>query len=67
MKVTKVLQYDGTEREIAKLFREQIFHSICKGFDNKCQICPFNEMCSDVETILSEIEEKGTLTQKEEM
>lgn len=66
MKVKKVLQYDGTEREIVKLFREKIFHPACGGFDNLCKICPYNEMCSDIEEILSEIEEKGTLSQKEE-
>lgn len=38
MKVKKVLQYDGTEREIVKLFREKIFHPACGGFDNLCKI-----------------------------
>ena len=66
MKVKKVLQYDETEREIVKLFREKIFRPTCNGFSGLCKICPYNEMCSDIEDILSEIEEKGTLSEKEE-
>lgn len=66
MKVKTVLQYDGTEREIAKLFKEKIFNPACKGFDKFCEICPYTEICEDLEKILNEIETNGALSQKEE-
>lgn len=66
MKVKKVLQYDGTEREIAKLFRIKVFNPTCEEFNKLCEICPYNEMCEDLEKILNEIEKNGTLSQKEE-
>ena len=45
MKITKVLEFDGEDVAAMVHFREHIFHPMCEILTQRCQFCPFNEMC----------------------
>ena len=62
MTVKHYLEFNAKEREITKLFREEIKEKICDKFGSApCEDCPFCCICQDLGDILISITEEGIL------
>lgn len=55
MEITKTLEFNSEEVKTITHFRERIFHPMCDIFLNRCQICPFNKSCSDLEEFFDKV------------
>ena len=55
MKVAKVLEFDSEDVAAMVHFRAHIFHPMCEILTQRCQFCPFNEMCASLEEFLDKV------------
>ena len=49
MKVGKVIKFNYEDVKAITHVREQIFNSMCEALENRCDVCPFNVECSNIE------------------
>lgn len=49
MKIAKVIEFNEEDVKAMTHLRAHIFHPICDLLENRCQFCPFNEACANLE------------------
>lgn len=52
MKIAKVLEFNEEDVKAMVHLRTHIFHPMCDILANHCELCPFNETCSNLEEFL---------------
>lgn len=55
MKITKVLEFNSEDVKAIGHFRAHIFHPMCDILAHRCQFCPFNETCSNLEEFFDKV------------
>lgn len=52
MKIKKVLDFEKADVQAIVKFRAEVFHPMCNILENHCELCPFNNACSEIEEFL---------------
>ena len=55
MKIKKVLSFTDEDVKAVTKFRTEVFHPMCNLLENHCELCPFNDACSNIEEFLDKI------------
>ena len=52
MKIVKALEFNKEDVAAIAHFRAHIFHPMCDILAHHCELCPFNEACTNIEEFL---------------
>ena len=55
MKVAKVLEFSEEDVKAMVHFRAHVFHPMCDILENRCQFCPFNKACTNLEEFFDKV------------
>lgn len=55
MKVAKVLEFNNEDVAAIVHLRAHIFHPMCDILAHRCQFCPFNEACANLDEFFDKV------------
>ena len=55
MKIAKVLEFNAEDVKAIEHFRAQVFHPMCDILENHCELCPFNEACTNIDEFFDKV------------
>ena len=55
MEIIKVLDFNSEEIQALVKFRANVFHPICDILEHRCELCPFNNACTNLDEFLDKV------------